>query len=53
MLWPGVVLDILRNFTLFAADKKHRRIKIICRYQQYEAANLVSTICSTTTVFCR
>ncbi|WP_295538857.1 type I restriction endonuclease subunit R, partial [Thiolapillus sp.] len=25
----------------FATDKKHRRIKIICRYQQYEAANLM------------
>ncbi len=41
MLRPEVVLDILRNFTLFATDKKHRRIKIICRYQQYEAANLI------------
>jgi hypothetical protein len=36
MLRPHVVLDILQNFTLFATDKKHRRIKIICRYQQYE-----------------
>ena len=35
MLRPEVVLDILQNFTLFATDKKHRRIKIICRYQQY------------------
>lgn len=41
MLCPHVVLDILQNFTLFATDKKHRRIKIICRYQQYEAANLM------------
>ncbi|MET0087128.1 MAG: type I restriction endonuclease subunit R [Sedimenticola sp.] len=41
MLHPHVVLDILQNFTLFATDKKHRRIKIICRYQQYEAANLM------------
>jgi type I restriction enzyme R subunit len=39
MLRPEVVLDILQNFTLFATDKKHRRIKIICRYQQYETAN--------------
>lgn len=39
MLRPGVVLDILQHFTLFATDKKHRRIKIICRYQQYETAN--------------
>ena len=41
MLQPRVLLDILQNFTLFATDKKHRRIKIICRYQQYEAANLI------------
>ncbi len=41
MLKPPVVLDILQNFTLFATDKKHRRIKIICRYQQYEATNLI------------
>jgi type I restriction enzyme R subunit len=41
MLRPHVVLDILQKFTLFATDKKHRRIKIICRYQQYEGANLM------------
>jgi type I restriction enzyme R subunit len=39
MLRPHVVLDILGSFTLFATDKKKRRIKVICRYQQYEAAN--------------
>jgi type I restriction enzyme R subunit len=36
-----VVLDILQHFTLFATDKKHRRIKIICRYQQYETTNKI------------
>ena len=41
MLRPEVVLDILQNFTLFATDKKHRRIKIICRYQQFETANKI------------
>ncbi|MDD2128357.1 type I restriction endonuclease subunit R [Pseudomonas sp. 17391] len=41
MLRPQVLLDILGSFTLFATDKKQRRIKIICRYQQYEAANKV------------
>jgi len=41
MLRPHVVLDILSNFTLFAADQKRRRIKIICRYQQYEGANKI------------
>ena len=39
LMRPAVVLDILQNFTLFATDKKHRRIKVICRYQQYETTN--------------
>ncbi|MBI4331882.1 MAG: type I restriction endonuclease subunit R [Chloroflexi bacterium] len=41
MLRPDVVLDILQNFTIFATDKKHRRIKTICRYQQYFATNQI------------
>ena len=41
MLRPAVVLDILQHFTIFATDKKHRRIKIICRYQQYETTNKI------------
>lgn len=41
MLRPEVVLDILQNFTLFATDKKHRRIKLICRYQQYFTTNQI------------
>ena len=41
MLQPPVLLDVLQHFTLFATDKKHRRVKIICRYQQYHAANQI------------
>jgi type I restriction enzyme, R subunit len=41
MLQPEVVLDVLQNFTVFATDKKHRRIKIICRYQQYFTTNQI------------
>jgi type I restriction enzyme R subunit len=41
MLQPAVVLDILANFTVFATDKKHRKIKLICRYQQYQAGNQI------------
>ncbi len=41
LLRPRVLLDILANFTLFATDSKHRRRKIVCRYQQYEAANKI------------
>ena len=39
MLRPDVLLDILQNFTVFATDMQHRRIKIICRYQQYFTTN--------------
>lgn len=41
MLRPEIVIDILHHFTLFATDKKHRRIKLICRYQQYWATNQI------------
>ncbi len=41
MLRPHIVLDILANFTMFATHKKKQRSKIICRYQQYEAANRI------------
>ena len=41
MLRPHVVLDLLANFTAFATDTKQRRIKIIARYQQYEATNAI------------
>ena len=41
MLTPEKVMDIMQFFTLYSTDKKHRKIKVICRYQQYEAANLI------------
>ena len=41
MITPKKVMDIMQFFTVFSTDKKHRKIKVICRYQQYEAANLM------------
>lgn len=41
MVTPERVMDIFQFFTLFATDKKHRKFKIISRYQQYEGANLL------------
>ena len=41
MLQPAVVLDIAQNFTAFATDQRRRKIKVICRYQQYEAVNQI------------
>ncbi|XEC95677.1 type I restriction endonuclease subunit R [Paenibacillus tarimensis] len=41
MITPEKVMDIFQFFTLFATDKKYRKYKVICRYQQYEGANLI------------
>ena len=41
LLRPHVLLDILAHFTLFATDKQKRRLKLVCRYQQYDAANKI------------
>lgn len=41
LLRPAAVLDFLRFFTLFATDSQHRKIKIIARYQQFQATNLI------------
>jgi type I restriction enzyme R subunit len=41
LLRPETLLDILAHFTLFATDQKKRRIKVVARYQQYQAANLI------------
>lgn len=41
MITPTKIMDIFQFFTIFATDKKYRKYKIICRYQQYEGANLL------------
>lgn len=41
LMAPATILDVLSSFTLFATDKKNRRLKIVCRFQQYEAANRI------------
>ena len=41
MIIPYKIMDIFQFFTMFATDKKYRKYKIICRYQQYEGANLI------------
>ena len=41
MIKPDQIMDIFRFFTLFATDKKFRKYKVICRYQQYEGANCI------------
>ena len=41
LLSPVLLLDILRNFSLFSTNNKKQRIKIIPRFQQYEGANKI------------
>ena len=41
ILKPSVLMEILRDFSLFSSNKKKRRIKIIPRYQQYDGANKI------------
>ena len=41
LIQPKTVLDILENFTLYSTEKGGTKIKLMCRYQQYEATNLI------------
>lgn len=41
LLNPLVLLDILQHFTVYATDNKKKKIKVVCRYQQYEGANAI------------
>lgn len=41
MMTPEKIMDIFQFFTLFATDKHHQKYKIICRYQQYQGANMI------------
>ncbi|MDI5979272.1 type I restriction endonuclease subunit R [Amycolatopsis magusensis] len=41
VLNPGAVLEFLQYFTVFATDKNHRKIKIVARFQQFQASNLI------------
>ncbi len=41
LLKPEVVLDILHHFTVFATDKRHQKIKVVPRFQQYHTVNQI------------
>ncbi len=34
-------LDILQFYTIYATNSKKKKIKVVCRYQQYEGANAI------------
>ena len=41
MLSPNAVLEILKNFTVFSTEKGGQKVKVLCRYQQYEATKQI------------
>ncbi|MCL1867879.1 MAG: type I restriction endonuclease subunit R [Paludibacter sp.] len=41
LLSPHTLLDILQNYTIYATSNQKRKIKVVCRYQQYEGANAI------------
>ena len=42
LLNPATLLDILQYFTVYATNSKRKKIKVVCRYQQYEGANAIN-----------
>lgn len=43
LLAPVILLDVLRTCTVFMDTDAGRRIKVVCRYQQYRAARKIIT----------
>lgn len=41
MFHAVTLMDIFQFFTVFATDSRSRKYKVVCRYQQYEGANLI------------
>jgi type I restriction enzyme R subunit len=37
----ATLLDVLSNFTLFSTNKQGKKIKVVCRYQQFHGANQI------------
>jgi type I restriction enzyme R subunit len=43
LLTLPTIVDFTRFFTVFATDKKHHKIKVIARFQQFHGANAIVT----------
>lgn len=41
MLSPKAVLEICKNFTVFSTERGGQKIKVLCRYQQFEATKQI------------
>ncbi len=41
LLKPSTLLDILQYYTVYATNNQRKKIKLVCRYQQYEGSNAI------------
>ena len=41
LLKPSTLLDILQYYSVYGTNSSKKKIKVICRYQQYEGANAI------------
>ena len=41
LLKPSTLIDILQYYTVYATSNQRKKIKIVCRYQQYEGGNAI------------
>ncbi|MDM8526382.1 HsdR family type I site-specific deoxyribonuclease [Desulfococcaceae bacterium HSG8] len=41
LLKPSTLLDILQYYSVYGTDNSKKKVKVICRYQQYEGANAI------------
>ncbi|MCP4105757.1 MAG: HsdR family type I site-specific deoxyribonuclease [Desulfobacteraceae bacterium] len=41
LLKPSTLLDILQYYSVYGADSSKKKVKVVCRYQQYQGANAI------------
>lgn len=41
LLKPSTLLDILQYYSVYGTNNSKKKIKVVCRYQQYEGANML------------
>ncbi len=41
LLKPSTLLDILQYYSVYGTDNSKKKVKVVCRYQQYEGANAI------------
>jgi type I restriction enzyme, R subunit len=41
LLRPSTLLDILQYYSVYGTNSSKKKVKVVCRYQQYEGANAI------------